>query len=91
MSLLRGWGSGASLINSPLLSSVGKPGTEENSLKKNYTFLFQGDSITDGNRTRDNDWNHLMGHGYVYIIASKLWYEYPGKKFKIYNRGVSGN
>ncbi|MDQ6723979.1 MAG: hypothetical protein M3Z01_06925 [Thermoproteota archaeon] len=64
MSLLRGWGSGASLINSPLLSSVGNPGTGENSLKENYTFLFQGDYITNGNRTRDNDWNHLMGeHG----------------------------
>ncbi len=56
--------SGASLINSPLLSSVGNPETGENSLKENYTFLFQGDSITDGNRTRDNDWNHLMSHSY---------------------------
>ncbi len=28
-----------------------------------HTFLFQGDSITDGNRTRNNVWNHLMGHG----------------------------
>jgi hypothetical protein len=30
---------------------------------KGLTILFQGDSITDGNRTRDNDWNHIMGHG----------------------------
>ncbi|MBD0258018.1 MAG: twin-arginine translocation signal domain-containing protein, partial [Cytophagales bacterium] len=55
------------------------------------TFLFQGDSITDGNRTRDNDWNHVMGHGYAYILASKLWYEHPGKGFRFLNRGVSGN
>src|ERR687893_699954 len=44
-------------------------------------FLFQGDSITDGNRTRNNDWNHVMGHGYQYIIASKLWYDLPKKGF----------
>jgi lysophospholipase L1-like esterase len=55
------------------------------------TFLFQGDSITDGNRTRDKDWNHVMGHGYAYILASKLWYEHPGKGFRFLNRGVSGN
>jgi lysophospholipase L1-like esterase len=56
-----------------------------------YTFLFQGDSITDGNRTRNSDWNHVMGHGYQYIIASKLWYDYPKKNFHFYNRGISGN
>lgn len=58
---------------------------------KGYTFLFQGDSITDGNRTRNNDWNHVMGHGYQYIIACKWWYEYPQKGFHFFNRGVSGN
>ncbi len=56
-----------------------------------FTFLFQGDSITDGNRTRNNDWNHVMGHGYAFILASKLWYEYPEKGYHFYNRGVSGN
>ncbi len=54
-------------------------------------FLFQGDSITDGNRTRNQDWNHVMGHGYQYIIASKLWYEFPKKDFHFFNRGISGN
>ena len=56
-----------------------------------YTFLFQGDSITDGNRTRDNDWNHLMGHGYAYLIASRLGYELPKKGFSFLNRGISGD
>jgi lysophospholipase L1-like esterase len=56
-----------------------------------FTFLFQGDSITDGNRTRNNDWNHVMGHGYQFIIASKLWYDFPKKGFHFFNRGVSGN
>jgi lysophospholipase L1-like esterase len=57
----------------------------------NYTFLFQGDSITDGNRTRDTDWNHILGHGYAYLIAGRLWYQFPEKKFHFFNRGVSGN
>ncbi len=56
-----------------------------------FSFLFQGDSITDGARSRNNDWNHVMGHGYQYIIASKLWYEKPQKGFHFFNRGVSGN
>jgi hypothetical protein len=28
--------------------------------------LFQGDSITDGNRGRTADPNHIMGHGYAF-------------------------
>jgi lysophospholipase L1-like esterase len=68
---------------------------EENFDKKGYekglTILFQGDSITDGNRTRNNDWNHVLGHGYQFIIASKLWYENPKSNLMFYNRGISGN
>lgn len=56
-----------------------------------FTFLFQGDSITDGNRTRNTDWNHVMGHGYQYIISSKLWYDLPQKGLHFFNRGISGN
>ncbi len=63
----------------------------ENNEGDGYIFLFQGDSITDGNRTRDNDWNHIMGHGYQFIIASKLWYDFPKKGFHFINRGISGN
>jgi lysophospholipase L1-like esterase len=32
-----------------------------------------------------------MGHGYQFIIASRLWYNSPAKKFKMFNRGISGN
>lgn len=56
-----------------------------------HVILFQGDSITDGNRSRNKDWNHVMGHGYQFIIASKLWYELPGKGLHFFNRGISGN
>ncbi|CAN5554293.1 hypothetical protein BH11BAC3_BH11BAC3_29510 [soil metagenome] len=58
---------------------------------KKITILFQGDSITDGGRSKNNDWNHLMGSGYVYLLSSSLWYRFPGKNFQFVNRGVSGN
>lgn len=55
--------------------------------------LFQGDSITDGNRLRDNEWdlNHQMGHGYSYIVNSTLGTKYPEKNLKFVNKGISGN
>jgi lysophospholipase L1-like esterase len=56
-----------------------------------FTFLFQGDSITDGNRSRNLDWNHVLGHGYAYLISARLWYDHPAKNFHFFNRGVSGN
>lgn len=39
--------------------------------RENTRILFQGDSITDGNRGRNEDPNHILGHGYVFIIAAK--------------------
>lgn len=59
--------------------------------KNNSKILFQGDSITDGNRTRDNDPNHFLGHGYAYIISAKLGADEPEKNYEFFNRGVSGN
>jgi len=37
------------------------------------------------------NWNHIMGHGYVYLIASRLWYDFPKKDFHFLNRGISGH
>lgn len=53
--------------------------------------LFQGDSITDGNRGRTADPNHILGHGYVFIIAARQGAAFPGAKLDFMNRGVSGN
>ncbi|CAI6083563.1 Acetylxylan esterase [Paenibacillus sp. JJ-100] len=55
------------------------------------TILFQGDSITDGGRSRDEDLNHVLGHGYAYLISSRLGLELASKSKKFYNRGISGN
>ena len=57
---------------------------ENNSGGDGFTFLFQGDSITDGNRSRNLDWNHVLGHGYAYLIASRLWYDHPPKGFHFF-------
>lgn len=53
--------------------------------------LFQGDSITDGNRGRTADPNHILGHGYVFIIAAKYGAAFPDLRLDFLNRGVSGN
>ena len=74
-----------------LINAMSENKNTKNDDGKGFTFLFQGDSITDGNRTRDTDWNHVMGHGYAYLIASRLWYDHTDKGFHFFNRGVSGN
>ena len=53
--------------------------------------LFQGDSITDGNRGRSADPNHILGHGYAFIIAAKFGATFASLKLEFINRGVSGN
>ena len=53
--------------------------------------LFQGDSITDGNRGRNEDPNHILGHGYVFIIAAKYGAAFPDLKLTFINRGTTAN
>lgn len=53
--------------------------------------LFQGDSITDGNRGRGADPNHILGHGFVFIIAARHGAAFPAMNLDFINRGVSGN
>jgi len=55
--------------------------------------LFQGDSITDGNRIKGNDWdlNHQIGHSYAYIISALLGARHWDKQLEFFNRGSSGN
>jgi len=60
-------------------------------LKKQAAIIFQGDSITDGNRGRDNDPNHIMGHGFAFSIASRVGADFPEKNYQFYNRGISAN
>lgn len=52
------------------------------------TFLFQGDSITDADRRREDINN--FGYGYPNLVAAKYMSEFPNE-FKFINKGISGN
>lgn len=61
-------------------------------LNSDDILLFQGDSITHGGRVySDWDMNHIMGHGYQSILASRIGLENIDTRPKIINRGVSGD
>ena len=51
-------------------------------------FVFQGDSITDAGRDRDNIAS--FGVGYPNLVASELMCKYPGE-YEFINEGVSGD
>jgi len=53
------------------------------------TLLFQGDSITDCGRNRENFSD--TGKGYVHLLASRLDLAYVENPMRIWNRGISGN
>jgi len=56
------------------------------------TILFQGDSITDGGRWREGaDLNHIMGQSFPYLLSSRLACDYPRRRLRFINRGISGN
>jgi acyl-CoA thioesterase I len=51
--------------------------------------LFQGDSITDAGRNRED--NFCLGQGYAMMAASMFSALYPEKEVTFLNRGISGN
>jgi lysophospholipase L1-like esterase len=56
------------------------------------TLLFQGDSITDAGRDRDDrEANAGLGHGYTFLAAAQLLDDHAAEDIQIYNRGVSGD
>ena len=58
------------------------------------TLLFQGDSITDCGRAREEmeDTRHtFLGSGYPALLAARIYGEQPEKDWRIFNRGISGN
>lgn len=50
--------------------------------------LFQGDSITDADRSREND--NYLGNGYPTLVAARLGFENPGQ-YEFINRGIGGD
>lgn len=65
--------------------------------------LFIGDSLTDGgwgasggkalpSEQRNHwDWNHLLGHGYMYLCAAHYMGHEPQKELQFFNRGNGGD
>ncbi|WP_207425941.1 SGNH/GDSL hydrolase family protein [Pedobacter sp. SYSU D00535] len=63
-------------------------------LKKNDIILFQGDSITDAGRKKDDmkaNSASALGSGYAFMAAADLLQQYPDKTLSIFNKGISGN
>lgn len=50
--------------------------------------VFQGDSITDGGRIREQVYD--VGYGYPLFVKGYLDYFYPGQ-YELYNRGIGGD
>lgn len=57
--------------------------------KEKQTILFQGDSITDAGRDK-NDPHHL-GNGYANMVAAIFNALHPELRLRFINRGLSGN
>jgi len=69
-------------------------GAKKHLLGKNNTILFQGDSITDAGRDKeDNSFNNAnaLGNGYPVFAGAGLLEKYASLNLKIYNKGISGN
>jgi len=76
----------------PVSASAAK--AKKIALNPNNVILFQGDSITDSRRDKNNaDFNdaQALGNGYAFHAAAELLYNTPSKGLKIYNKGISGN
>jgi len=56
---------------------------------KKITLLFQGDSVTDVGRNRNDGYD--LGHGYVKQVAELITSRLPEKNIQVINRGVSGD
>ena len=81
----------AAVILSAIAPAFGQTLEPMAAFAANARILFQGDSITDGNRGRGADPNHILGHGYCFIVAARFGSGYAGRNLTFMNRGISGN
>jgi lysophospholipase L1-like esterase len=77
-----------------LSAAMVSEGVKKNKLMQDDIILFQGDSITDSGRKReDNSYNNasVLGSGYPILAGAALLKNYASLNLKVYNRGISGN
>ena len=93
-----GIGAAAAVGLPALLSSCTGTDIKSRKIEKYFSegdvILFQGDSITDAGRNKQQQLpNHgrSFGMGYAYILASSLLQDLAQKSLTFYNRGISGN
>ena len=86
-------GSALALGLSQIVSTAyGEAKSPKISLKKDDVIVFQGDSITDAGRNREEkSFNKGLGNGYAMLATSRLLYDHAAKSLQVYNRGLSGN
>lgn len=84
----------AASIPEILSASTGTKAIKKTYLKKDDVVLFQGDSITDAGRNKeDNTFNNAraLGSGYAMLAGAALLDKYAELNLKVYNKGISGN
>lgn len=72
----------------------GLPQTPKIKIAPNDVILFQGDSITDAGRNRDDrapNSSHALGNGYAFLSAARLLHQHAEQRITVFNRGISGN
>ena len=77
-----------------IISASGVSSATKIKLTDGQTILFQGDSITDSGRNKeDNGFNttRALGSGYPLLAGAELLEKFSGSNLKIYNKGISGN
>jgi lysophospholipase L1-like esterase len=77
-----------------LSAEMPQKGQKKIQLAKDNVILFQGDSITDAGRNRnDTGFNSpsVLGSGYAMLAAASLLEKHASLNLKIFNRGISGN
>ena len=77
-----------------LSASMVPAALKKNKLIKDNIILFQGDSITDSGRNKeDNSFNNAraLGAGYPMLAAGRLLEKYASLNLKVFNKGISGN
>lgn len=78
----------------PEIVSAAMPPAKKISLSKGNVILFQGDSITDAGRNREDsspNSSRALGSGYAMLATAAMLEKYASQDIKVYNKGVSGN
>jgi len=80
----------------PEIISAAVPAAKVRAIKllKDHTILFQGDSITDSGRNKeDTGFNTArnLGSGYPMLAGAALLNKFEALNLKLFNKGISGN